>query len=115
MPRVLMVCVRALKAGCSPIILSYYLAYLFNLSLTTGYVPKCRKKKRVTPLFKKGNTDDLNNYRPIFILPVTKKFFEKVVHRQVVDFLDSRFVQYSKLFPIWLQECTFTDSCHLCF
>ena len=33
-------------------------SYLFNLSLTTGSVPKCWKKKRVTPLFKKGNTDD---------------------------------------------------------
>ena len=78
--------VRALKAG-SPI-LSYYLTYLFNMSLSSGYVPKCWKKKRVTPVFKKGNTDDPNNYRPISILPVTMKIFEKVVHQQVVDFLD---------------------------
>ena len=34
--------VRALKAG-SPF-LSYYLTYLFNLSLSSGYVPKCWKK-----------------------------------------------------------------------
>jgi hypothetical protein len=55
--------VHALKSG-SPI-LSYYLTYLFNLSLTTGTVPKSWKKKRVTPVFKKGDADDVNNYRPI--------------------------------------------------
>ena len=77
--------VRALKAG-SPI-LSYYLTFLFNLSLTTGKVPKCWKKKRVTPVFKKGETDDVNNYRPISILSVSMKIFEKVVHSQVYDFL----------------------------
>ena len=78
---------RSLKAG-SPI-LSFYLAYLFNLSLTTGRVPKAWKKKRVTPVFKKGDTDDVNNYRPISILPISMKIFEKVVHYQVSDFLDS--------------------------
>ena len=62
-------------------------AYLFNLSLTTGSVPECWKKKRVTSLFKKGNTEDPNNYRPISILLVIIKF--SIVHRQVVDFLDS--------------------------
>ena len=79
--------VHALKSG-SPI-LSYYLTHLFNLSLTTGIVPKCWKKKRVTPVFKKGDTDDVNNYRPISILPITMKIFEKVVHSQVSSFLDS--------------------------
>ena len=77
--------VRALKAG-SPI-LSFYLTYLFNLSLTTGKVPKCWKKKRVTPVFKKGDADDVNNYRPISILSVSMKVFEKVVHNQVYEFL----------------------------
>ena len=59
--------VRTLKAGY----LSFYLTHIFNLSLDIGYVPKCWKKKRVTPLFKKGSTDDTNNYRPISILPVS--------------------------------------------
>ena len=79
--------VRALKSG-SPI-LSFYLTHLFNLSLSTGIVPSCWKKKRVTPVFKKGDSDDVNNYRPISILPITMKVFEKVVHYQVSAFLDS--------------------------
>ena len=52
-----------------------------------GKVPKCWKKKRVTPVFKKGDIDDVNNYRPISILSVSMKVFEKVVHNQVYDFL----------------------------
>ena len=80
-------CVRALKAG-SPL-LSFYLTHIFNLSLDIGYVPKCWKKKRATPLFKKGSTDDTNNYRTISILPGTMKIFETIVHRQAIEFLDS--------------------------
>ena len=78
--------VRAIKAG-SPI-LSFYLTHIFNLSLSTGCVPSSWKKKRVTPVFKKGDTEDVNNYRPISILPIAMKIFEKIVHRQVSDFLD---------------------------
>ena len=51
-------------------------------------VTACWKKKRVTPLFKKGNTNDPNSFRPISILPGMMKIFEKVVHCQIVDFLD---------------------------
>ena len=80
------ICVRSLKAG-SPI-LSYYLQHIFNLSLATGIVPRCWKKKRVTPIFKKGDRDDVNNYRPISLLPVCMKVFEKIVHAQVSIFLD---------------------------
>ena len=42
----------------------------------------------MTPLFKKGETDDPNNYRPISVLSIAMKVFEKVVHRQVTDVLD---------------------------
>ena len=41
----------------------------------------------MTPLDKKGDADDVNNYRPISILPVTMKVFEKIVHSQVAEFL----------------------------
>ena len=80
------ICVKSLKAG-SPI-LAYYLTHIFNLSLRSGVVPKCWKRKRVTPLFKKGDADDVNNYRPISILPIPMKVFEKIVHCQVSEFLE---------------------------
>ena len=80
------ICVKSLKAG-SPI-LAYYLTHIYNLSLRTGVVPKCWKRKRVTPIFKKGDADDVSNYRPISILPIPMKVFEKIVHFQVSEFLE---------------------------
>lgn len=77
--------VRVLKAGLQ--VFSPVLTKLFNKSLTTGYVPSCWKNKRVSPLFKSGDPSDVNNYRPISILPVVMKVFEKIVHEQMVEFL----------------------------
>ena len=70
-------CVRILKAGAPE--LCHPLAYLYNLSLASGVVPTCWKTKRVSPLHKGGDLDDINNYRPISILPVSMKIFEKLV------------------------------------
>ena len=76
---------RLLKAG-SPLI-SVHLAKIFNKSLKTGYVPKCWKTKRVSPLHKGESKTDCNNFRPISILPIPMKIFEKIVHDQVSEFI----------------------------
>ena len=76
---------RILKAG-SPV-LSIYLAQIFNQSLNIGYVPKCWKIKRVSPIHKGDKKTDPNNFRPISILPIPMKIFEKIVHDQVSVFV----------------------------
>ena len=80
-----MIGVKVLKAGLP--VLSPILTSLFNKSLMQGYVPTCWKKKRISPLFKTGDPFDVNNYRPISILPVTMKVFEKIIHNQMSSFL----------------------------
>ena len=45
--------------------LSGPLTHLINLLLTTGLVPNKWKITKVTPIHKKGNTNDYNNYHPI--------------------------------------------------
>ena len=45
------------------------------------------KKAKVTPLHKGGPKDDLNNYRPISILPVMSKFLEKHIHDLLMTYL----------------------------
>ena len=76
---------RIHKAG-SPV-LSIYLAQIFNQSLNIGYVPKCWKIKRVSPIHKGDKKTDPNNFRPISILPIPMKMFEKIVHDQVSVFV----------------------------
>ena len=50
---------RILKAGAP--VLSIYLSKIFNCSLATGYVPKCWKMKRVSPVHKGDVKTDPSN------------------------------------------------------
>ncbi len=43
----------------------------------------------LTPVQKKKGNLSLNNFRPISVLPVISKIAEKVVHQQLLDFLES--------------------------
>ena len=53
-----------------------------NLSSTLGSFPDACKIARVKPLFKKGSKTDPSNYRPISLLPLLSKVFERVVFEQ---------------------------------
>ena len=50
-------------------VLAPSLEFLFNQSLSSGIVPAEWKLASVTPIFKKGKRQDVNNYRPISIIP----------------------------------------------
>ena len=63
------------------------LTHILNLSLRDGIFPDSLKTSRVCPIHKQGSKTDLNNYRPISCLPVFSKIFEKIVYRQLFDFL----------------------------
>ena len=65
------------------------LTYLFNLSLNSATVPIDWKKAKVTPVFKNGKKDDINNYRPISVICHLMKILEKAVHKQVYDYFTS--------------------------
>ena len=69
--------------------LSSPLTHLINLSLTTGLVPNKWKIAKVTPIHKKGNTNDYNNYRPISVLNTCSKILERAVHKQLIDHLET--------------------------
>ena len=56
--------------------ITYALAYLVNLSLSTATFPSEWKTAKLTPVFKSGNKTDIENYRPISILSVIYKIME---------------------------------------
>ncbi len=43
----------------------------------------------VVPLFKSGDINSVNNYRPISLLPIISKILEKVVANQLLHYLES--------------------------
>jgi hypothetical protein len=55
------------------------LTYICNLSLITGTFPERCKLAIVRPIYKKGNHTELNNYRPVSLLPTISKVLEKVM------------------------------------
>ena len=60
---------------------------IFNKSLSTGTVPDCMKLAIVKPLYKAKSVFEINNYRPISLLPVMSKILEKVIHARLSNFL----------------------------
>ena len=69
-------------------IVSPILSIIIGKSLRDGVFPASFKKARVVPLHKGGCTSDVGNYRPVSVLPMMSKIFERVVFNQLIDFLD---------------------------
>ena len=63
------------------------LAFIFNLSLETGIYVDDWKRARVIPIYKAEDKRKCENYRPISILPVVSKVFEREVFNQVYRYL----------------------------
>lgn len=77
---------------------SYLLAILFNNCISDGVFPDELKIAKVLPLFKSGDKDCINNYRPISILPIFSKIFEKLIQSRLINFFDKEKVLYDGQF-----------------
>jgi len=71
---------------CCPFIVKY-LCHIFNTCLLLNVFPTCWKESYVIPIPKCSNVNDLSDLRPITILPLVSKIFEKVVSSQLYQHL----------------------------
>ena len=62
------------------------LVHIFNESLLNGQFPERMKIAKVIPLFKKGDKQDISNYRPISLLSSLSKILEKIIYSRTVNF-----------------------------
>ena len=69
--------------------------FLLNWSVEVGIFPDCLKISKVVPIHKKGNKDDVSNYRPISLLSVFEKIFERLVYNRLSEFWNKYSVLYN--------------------
>lgn len=65
------------------------LTKLINSSIKEGIYPSCFKLSKVIPVFKKGDTQDPNNYRPISLIPILSKIFEYILKDQLYTYFEN--------------------------
>lgn len=66
------------------------LSHIFNICITYGVFPDKLKHTIIKPLFKKDDKCDMNCYRPIALVPVLSKVFEKFIHASIYRFFENR-------------------------
>jgi hypothetical protein len=68
--------------------LSVLLSELFNMCLISGIYPDSLKVAKIVPIFKSGNIRNVSNYRPISLLPIINKIFEKLLYARLQSFFE---------------------------
>ena len=63
------------------------LSELFNLSLQQQHFPSSWKVANVVPVFKKADPKKVENYRPLSLLSIIGKVFEKCVYKHLHNFI----------------------------
>ena len=63
--------------------LTYPLKCIFEGPLQKGKYPDCWKKANVVSLHKKVSKSLIKNYRPISLLPILSKIFERLIHKDL--------------------------------
>ena len=65
------------------------LKIIFSNIPSTSIYPDTWKLANVTPIFKKGDKQLIKNYRPISLLPICGKIFEKIIFSNLYSYLNA--------------------------
>lgn len=71
---------------CKPI------AIISNLCFQEGKFPNALKKSVIIPVYKSGDRDCINNYRPISLLPSLSKIIEKLINNRLQSYLEKNLI-----------------------
>ena len=87
-------------------IISKHLVLLYNSYMGLGIFPQILKIGRITPVYKKGNKEMIENYRPVSTLPVFGKIFEKIIYKRLYQFCSSNDIISDSQFGFRKQHST---------
>lgn len=68
-------------------VLAKPLSAVFAHIFSTGVIPSAWRTANVTPIFKKGVSSDVANYRPISLTSLFSKVFERIIKQQMLAYL----------------------------
>jgi hypothetical protein len=74
------------------------LSKLYNNCMRDGIFPSIFKTGKVTPIYKKENKECIENYRPVSILPLFGKIFEKIIYNRLYAFLTAKGILHDEQF-----------------
>ena len=88
------------------------IAHIFNLSVNQGIFPEKLKKSRVVPIFKQGNAEICDNYRPISLCSQLSKILEKIISVQLTNYLDINNILYKHQYGFQRNKSTEQNLVH---
>ena len=83
------------------------LTYIVNLSLIQGIFPNELKKAKIIPLYKANDPMLFNNYRPISLLPLFSKLFERIMYNRLIKFINKHKLLYKYQFGFRKDHSTY--------
>ena len=76
--------------------MAYNLSIIYNLSMETGVYPHMLKRAKVIPIHKGDSRMETKNYRPISLLPIFNKIFEKILHSRITSFIEKYKILFNR-------------------
>ena len=64
------------------------LSIIFNRCIHEGHFPQSMKKAKLIPLHKGESALSVANYRPISLLPIFSKIFERLIYNQFIAYIE---------------------------
>ena len=89
------------------------LTHISNKSLLSGTFPSKLKLAKVVPVYKSSDCTQLNNYRPISLLPAFSKIFEIIVFNKIMAFTNRNKLFYSHQYGFRPKHSTIHPILHL--
>ena len=69
-------------------------SFINNGINTSFFSPDELKRAEVTPIFKKEDSTNVKNYRPVSVSPVMSKVFERIMQKQINAYIEKFFSPY---------------------
>ena len=79
---------------------------IFKASLDEAVFPEKLKIAKVIPVFKKGDKENVENYRPISILPVFSKVLELIMYNHLHQYFMNNNLLHENQFGFQINNST---------